>query len=145
MKRKQRKLRVLFNASVLLAGLRSGTGASGNLITAVKAKRLTGVVSEIIFEEVLRHAGKLGVSVERARNVLAKFEMHPAPAELNVKKYKKVVIDFGDAHVLASAEKGDCNFLVTLDKKHLLALKEKIKTFSILTPGEFLKKSKKLG
>ena len=35
----------------------------------------------------------------------------------------RIVIDDGDAHVLASCEKEKVDFLVTLDKKHLLILK----------------------
>ena len=55
-------------------------------------------------------------------------------------KYQRIVIDPGDAHVLATYNQEQCDVLVTLDKKHLLVLQGKVKGMQILTPGEFLNK-----
>lgn len=50
------------------------------------------------------------------------------------------MIDEGDAHVLATCFENGISCLVTLDKKHLLVLKGKVKGLTILTPGELIKK-----
>ena len=60
------------------------------------------------------------------------------PEEKIVNFYKKRVIDEGDAHVLATCDQEKIEYLVTLDKKHLLILKGKIKGLNILTPGELI-------
>lgn len=137
MRKKQKGLRVLFNASVILAGMKSSDGASGELIGLVKSKKMDGVISELILEEAIRHADKIGLSNEEMRSESkSTFEISPAPGEEIVETYKRVVIDFGDAHVLAAAVTEKCSVLVTLDKKHLLVLKGKVRGVQILSPGE---------
>jgi len=55
-----------------------------------------------------------------------------------VEVFEQTVIDSSDAHVLASAKENKVEFLVTLDKKHLLILKDKIKQFRIVSPGQLI-------
>jgi len=133
---------VLFNASVVLAGLRSSGGGSGRLLAGVKQGRIKGVISQLIFDEVLRHAPKLGLADKAAqKQVLEIFKnILPAPGEDLVGRYFKAVIDPGDAHVLASCSQGKCEVLVTLDKRHLLVLQGKVRGVAIMSPGEFLTK-----
>lgn len=146
MRKRQKELRVLFNASVVLAGLYSPSGGSGVLLKLVKSKKITGIISELILDEAVRHSNKIGLSAEDVRKkVESIFEVCSAPEEGIVEKYKQVVIDFGDAHVLASCEQENCFILVTLDKKHLLILQGKIKGINIVSPGEFLNKIKFYG
>ena len=141
MRRKRKELKVLFNASVVLAGLKSPSGASGELIKRVRAQELAGVVSELILEEVERHADKIGLSAEEIQGkVESIFEVCSAPEEGVVERYKLVVTDFGDAHVLASAIEEKCGLLVSLDKKHILILKGRVEKLRIVTPGELLQK-----
>lgn len=148
MKKKQKNLKtkVLFNASVVLSGINSPKGGSAVLLNLVKTKKINGimidgVISEIILDEILRHSSKFDLTREETSNFCLEIfsEVTPAPTQDEVKKYFKTVIDEGDAHVLASCEKEKVNFLVTLDKKHLLILKGKIKDLKIVTPGEFIK------
>jgi predicted nucleic acid-binding protein len=142
MLKKQRKLKVkiLFNASVVLAGINSPKGGSAILLDLVKTKKINGIISEIILDEILRHSAKFDLAREEmTRFCLEIFpEVTSAPSEREVSKYYKTVIDEGDAHVLASCEKEKVGILVTLDKKHLLILKDKIKGLKIMSPGEFL-------
>lgn len=147
MKRKQKVLkpRVLFNASVILSGINSPEGGSAKVLSLAKKREITGYISEIIFDEVLRHVGKFDL----AKKEIMKFcldifsKVLPVPDEDTVKKYQKVIVDEGDAHVLASCEDERVDYLVTLDKKHLLVLKGKIKGLKIVTPGEFIELSTK--
>ena len=144
MKRKNLKPRVFFNASVILSGLYSPSGGSGKLLTFLKQKRITGLISEIIQNEVLRHAEELalGKTVETLIPVLF-FPIYPAPGLELVKSYSLVIVDQGDAHVLASSHEAHADFLVTLDKKHLLILQNKVKGVKIVSPKELLEWLKK--
>ncbi len=133
-------MKVLFNASVILAGLYSINGASGELLKMVERREIQGVISELIFNEAVRHADKIGLNQEEmVQKVWKVFKnITQSPELVLVEKYLKKVIDGGDAHVLASADREKCNILVTLDKKHLLVLKGKIRGLTILSPGELL-------
>lgn len=132
--------KVFFNASVVLAGLRSPAGGSGRLLSFAKDGKIDGVISEIVLDEVLRHAGEVGLNPTRVRlSIAAPFRrIQTAPAEKNVSRLKKVVIDPGDAHVLASGREAKTDFLVTLDKRRLLILQKKIKWIKVVSPGELI-------
>ena len=134
-------MNVLFNASVVLAGLRSETGASGVLLKLVREGKIRGIISELIFDEVLRHSLKISIAEKKVESKVLKIftnNVSKSPQEGVVEKYYPFVSDRGDAHVLAAYEQEDCDVLVTLDKKHLLVLQGKIKGVKIVSPGEFL-------
>ncbi len=137
---KNLRLKVLFNASVVLSGLKSPKGGSGKLLQFVKSNKIDGKISEVIYDEILKHHQKLGipkVKVEKESLKLFKKLIY-RPEEKLVNFYKKKVTDDGDAHVLATCDQEKIKYLVTLDKKHLLVLKGKIKGLNILTPGELI-------
>lgn len=142
MPKKQKELRILFNASVVLAGLNSPVGGSGTLLRLVKSKEITGNISELILDEVVRHADKIGRTSDEAEIGIREIfkYVNVAPSEKMVEKYQKLTFDPGDAHILASCREEGCDVLVTLDKKHLLILQGKVKGLQILTPGQFLNK-----
>ena len=137
---KKTEMKVLFNASVILAGLYSPSGASGTLLKILKRGSIKGVISELILNEALRHADKIHINQKVMLEKIISIFGKPitAPDAATVEKYTRIVIDEGDAHVLASTEEGKCDILVTLDKKHLLILKGKIKSLRIMSPGELL-------
>lgn len=141
---KNLKLKVLINASVVLSGLRSPNGGSGKLLQLISDGQINGQISEIIFDEILKHHKKLGISKNKIENSISRLfkNILNAPVQKIVNKYKKIVIDEGDCHVLASCEENQIKYLVTLDKKHLLVLKGKIKNLEILTPGELIESFK---
>lgn len=134
-------MRVLFNASVVLAGLRSKNGASGELLRLTQSGQIEGLISQTIFDEIMRHCEKLELDPKfvsnQVLNIFAK-NITKAPREDIVEKYFSRVTDPGDAHVLATFEEEHCGVLITLDKKHLLVLQGKIKGINIYSPGEFL-------
>lgn len=134
-------MKVLFNASVVLAGLRSKKGASGELLRLISIGKINGLISQMIFDEVVRHCEKLSLdpmSIEK--QILNIFEKNitKSPNEKTVEFYYSKVSDPGDAHVLATYKEEKCDALITLDKKHLLILQGKIKGVNIFSPGEFL-------
>ena len=142
MPKKQNGLRkiVLFNASVFLAGLKSPTGGSGKLLSWSKDNKITGVISEIVLDEAIRHADVVGLKPVYIRLAAETVfsRILAAPETENVARFNKLVIDPGDAHVLASGYEAKADFLVTLDKKHLLILQKKIKWVRIVSPGELI-------
>ena len=142
MPKKQNNLKktVFFNASVILAGLKSPAGGSGKLLSWSKDNKINGIISEIVLDEAIRHAGDVGLrpgNIQLAIRIIFKW-IQAAPEKENVAKFNKIVGDPGDAHVLASCHEAKTDFLVTLDKKHLLILQKKIKWVKIVSPGELI-------
>lgn len=146
MKKKYKPPVVLFNASVILAGLKSSTGGSAKILTYSKKKIIKGIISEIVLDEVLRNIPKIGFEKQQVskwmQTVFKRIEN--APKKETVDIFKKKVIYEGDAHVLASSYEAKTDFLATLDKKHLLILRDKIKTTKIVSPGELIRRLSKL-
>lgn len=131
--------KVFFNASVVLAGLRSPSGGSAKILNWVEEKKIRGFVSEVVLDEILRHVIKVGLTQRKVAKKLKKMlvEVVSAPKELGG-KYTRLVKDFGDVHLLVSAESLGVDYLVSLDKKHVLSLAKKIKRFRIVSPGELI-------
>jgi len=131
---------VLFNASVILAAIKSPSGGSGKIAFWSKQKKIKGLVSEIIFDEALRNAVRINTEPKQISQQIRKMgiEVCIAPTLSSVNKFNSMVAYPGDAHVLASADENNVDFLVTLDKKHLLILQKKISQFKIVSPGELI-------
>lgn len=106
----------------------------------VKAHRINGIISDTIVDEALRHADKISRDKKSLKKEILDIFLHsiPAPQKALVSTYEKDVIDVGDAHVLASCYQSKVDYLVTLDKKHLLILKHVIKNFKIVTPKDLI-------
>lgn len=135
-------MKVFFNASVILAGIGNEQGGSGFLLKKVLIGEIEGVISELIFNEAVRHADRINHTSEDVAEKILKIFPNPTlqPSMQQVEKYLSIVVDEGDAHVLAGSKAEECDILVTLDKKHLLILKGKIDGLDIVTPGELLEK-----
>lgn len=130
---------VFFNASVIIAAILSPKGGSAKVLNLVKKGKIKGIISEVIFNEVLRHSDKIKKSEEVLTKEILKFnfEIVKALNKLNL-KFEKIVFDRGDIHVLTSAYESKVKYLVTLDAKHILSLSDKIKDFKIVTPGQLI-------
>ncbi len=133
---------VFFNASVILAGLHSPSGGSGKLLSWVKKGKISGLISEIILDEVCRRAPKIKQTPQKAKTEVTKIfsKIAEAPEQSIISLFDKIVIDRGDSHVLASCSENEADYLVTLDKKHLLILRKKIRDFHIVSPKELIEK-----
>lgn len=141
MRQKSLKQRVcFFNASVILAGLFSPSGGSAKLLKLAKQNQIKGIISEIILDEAVRHANKIGLEKSTVKKLILTIfkSVYPAPQKESVRTSAELVIDEGDAHILASCQETKAEFLVTLDKKHLLILQDKVKSIKILSPKQLL-------
>jgi predicted nucleic acid-binding protein len=137
---------IFFDASVLVAGAHSAQGGSGLLLEAC---RLRGFVAQATFLVVLEafHALERNfppASMARFRTHLAEIEWDilPVPPEEILLKYADF-IDAKDLHVLAAAIVGGSDFLLTLDRRHILAAAPAVEDahipIRILTPGDFIR------
>lgn len=135
-----RNPKVFFNASVILAGLHSSKGGSAKLLSWAKKRIISGIASEIILDEVLSRCGKINITKNEVNRKLQGVfsEITPPPKRSTVDAFKKIVVDVGDAHVLASGKETKTDYIVSLDKKHILVLKRKFKYSKIVSPGELI-------
>lgn len=136
---------LFFDASVLVAGAHSETGGSPLLLDACRQGGFTAQVTSLVVLETI-HA----LERDFPRRSLARFygylvginwQLLPVPPEEKLHAYASL-IDPKDLHVLAAAVEGESEFLLTLDRKHVLAAAEKVEQadlpIKILTPGDFI-------
>lgn len=139
-----RQTRLFFDASVLVAGSHSSTGASSLILQACQVGGFRACASIPVLKEAetniradLPHATLL-----RYYSLLAEisWEIGPVPSRKAVEAYHGVVAA-KDAHVIASAVACPAEFLLTLDKKHLLneAVGRAGLQLIIVSPGEFIR------
>lgn len=116
-------MRVVLDASVLIAGFISETGASRALLRHAQARTFQLIISPAILGEVTRNLSRLGVAeetVEEFVGLLLSFALTVRPTRV-----PRVVRDHPpDDHILACAVAGGADQLITLDRRHLLPLKQ---------------------
>lgn len=136
---------LFFDASVLVAGAHSQEGGSAVLLDACRLGGFTAQVSSLVVLEashVLERGFPRG-SLARFYDYLAgiEWQLLPVPPEEKLHAYASL-IDPKDLHVLAAAVEGESQYLLTLDRKHILAAVEKVEQaglpIRILTPGDFI-------
>ena len=141
-----RQTTLFFDASVLVAGAHSPMGGSALLLDACRLGGFTAQTTFLIILEAL-HALERDFpqqSLTRFYTYLAEinWELLPVPPEHALQEYT-ALIDPQDAHVLAAAVEGESEFLLTLDRRHILACRETVEEaglpIRILRPGEFIK------
>jgi predicted nucleic acid-binding protein len=136
--------RILFlDASVLVAASRSPSGRSALVIEVCGGQVFRAALSGgVVLEARVNIARKFGeVELIRFYEQLAALGayMVPSPSKLRLVECA-VIVGEKDAHVLASALECGAEFLLTLDRRHLIT--PDVQTAGlptkVLTPGEFL-------
>lgn len=136
---------VFLDSSVIIAGINSTTGASSLILKLSKERKIMASVSEMVLQEVLRN-----IKRKLPEKVLIQFLKYLAESnftkidfegESEILQYQGIT-DTKDLHIIAATYKANADYLITLDKKHLLNIKGKTLPFNIVTPGEFLKLKK---
>lgn len=136
--------RLFLDASVWIAASGSTTGASASILALCRRGLARAVTSRLALLEAERNIqAKFGDdALARFYRSIADLPMDvvnvPTPEEILI---HETTIHPKDAHVLASAIKGRADHLLTLDRKHFLALSVRRANlpFAILTPGDFLR------
>lgn len=134
--------KVFLDSSVIIAGINSATGASQVILKLSEDRKIIASVSEIVLQEVMRNLKK-----KMSEDVLIQFFKYLTRSnfrkmefeqESEILKYQGIT-NAKDIHIIAAAFKSKADYLVTLDKKHLLKLERNNLPFKIVTPGEFLR------
>lgn len=134
-------IKVFFDSSVLFSAISSDKGAAYRLAYLTKMRKIMGIATLNVFLEVERNKQKLRESV----NIQEFFEesliiIREKITEAEIKEFERF-IEEKDAHVLAGAILSGCDYLVTLDKKHInnSRVKKKNKRVKIISPGDLVK------
>lgn len=114
-------MKVFLDASVLFAGVYSPSGGSSAILKLIAHKKLKGFTSKMILKETEEN-----IEEKLPTEVLLRYyytisttslTILPEPDSATVRSYY-AVIDPKDAHVLASFNQSQADYLVTLDKKY---------------------------
>lgn len=143
-KKRSKGIKVFLDSSVIIAAILSFSGGSFRLIRESLFREYTLLISDYVLEECLRilklkFPEKTFIFPMMLDSFRLKIVKDPSPKEVEP---LLETVGFEDAPILAAAIKYKVDYLVTLDRKHLLNQRvlelAKSKRISVLTPGEFL-------
>lgn len=141
-------LTIFLDASVILSGLASPTGGSGKVLEAAKRQKLRLFTTPLVVEEVIRHLDKLNIAPDKLHRLLSSkiVCLLADPNIETIEKFRHVSHDPDDAHVLAGAAISGADVLLSLDKKHILALnvQNALKPMSVKSPRSFWRELPKI-
>mgnify|MGYP005845509519 CR=1 FL=1 len=139
-----RETSLFFDASVLVAGAYSLSGGSALLLAACQAGGFRAqTTSAVLLESIDVLEGFPSQSLRRLYRLLVEIDWQflPVPPAEVLARYERYVAS-KDVHVLAAAVEGGSQFLLTLDRRHLLAAAEAVRDaplpIVILRPGDFI-------
>ncbi len=141
-KKPVKKIKVFIDTSVLIAGVASVAGASTAVLDLCESETAQMVVSrQVLFEADRNFSTKLPNLVSQYRQFIQDLAplMVDDPPDTAVKK-AAALVGRKDAAILAAATGKKVDYLIPLDKKHLL--KEHAPRdvpLEICTPADFLK------
>lgn len=133
--------KIFLDASVIIAAMLSPTGGSAKVIKLGKLGSWAQVASQTVIDEVYEHTQKINKTKDEINQFIKNNDI------LIRKRVTKLeaedlagLIDPTDAHLIAGAKLTDCDYLMTLDKKHLLKMdiKNRFKPLKMVNPEEFL-------
>jgi len=134
-------IKVYLDASVIIAALLSPAGGSAKLLEFVKLGIVVGVSSQTVIDEVEAHSLKIRQRPKEIRKFIQENSIivRERIDELELELFKGL-IEEEDIHVAAGARLTKCDYLVTLDKKHLLKeeVKKILKPIKVVAPKEIL-------
>lgn len=137
-------IKLFLDASVIIAAMLSPAGGSAKVIKLGQSGQWAQITSQTVIDEVKDHSEKIGKSAQeidrfiKEHSVIVRQRMN----KLEIKPFGELV-DESDAHLIAGSKLTEADFLVTLDKKHLLKrdIKNRFKPLNIVNPEDLLRKS----
>lgn len=135
-------IRVFVDASVLIAASYSPTGASREIIRQAIRGNVTLIASELVLEETRKNlrakAPEALVSLEQVLDIVP-FEL-VQPTEQQVLQAASYTA-LKDAPIVAAAKRARVDYLVSLDRRHLVGVPEVAQRsgLKIVLPEELLK------
>ncbi len=132
-------MRLVLDTNVVVAGLRSPTGASAALLSAVHARKVTMVANPALFleyEATLKrdeHLQAAGLTIAQANTVLTSLALliSPAPAGQSL---RPLLPDPDDDMVLEAAINGAAQAVVTFEVRTFQQVAP-VFEIEVLTPG----------
>ena len=133
--------KVFFDTSVLFSAIYSQTGGSYQICRLVKKGEIEGYTTETVIKELQNNILKFSQKTKKnLESFIAnhKFIVRSEITERETRPYLKIIVD-KDAHVLAGAILANANFLLSLDKKHVLTkrVKKHLLPIRIFSPKQF--------
>lgn len=136
-------VKIYFDASVIIAAMLSSTGGSAKLMQFVRLGEIAGVTSQTAIEEVEKHTVKIDKTLTEIRHFIQdnRIVVRKKISKTEEEPYQGLVEE-EDIHIVAGAKLTKCDFLITLDKKHLLKdeVKKLVKPVKVVSPKEYLEK-----
>lgn len=139
-----KKQKLFIDASVFIAASASKEGGSAALLKIYQKVPFTPVTTQAVLNE-----SELNIKAKLGEEALLSFYkliaqtplvIQPTPTLAERIKYHDIIHQ-KDAHVLAAAPQGNCDYLITFDRKHFMTdkIQQAKLPIKILTPGDFLK------
>lgn len=130
-------VRIFLDSDVIVASLLSSTGAAFELVNAPLP--IERYVSNISTEEIHRVIGRLNISTDSLEKVLMSCQHVQLALTIEGNIYNSLVTDPTDAHIVAGASLGRCQFLITYNLKHfkLEEIKQKLNII-VYRPAQLL-------
>ena len=134
--------KVFLDASVIFSAIYSEKGGSRRIISLIKSNHLVGITSQTVIQELKGNLQKLKTESSQVDIFIAEYRLL-VREEITQEELRSFegLVDIKDVHVVAAAILTNCQYLITLDKKHLDNLKtqKKISRVQILSPKAFIK------
>lgn len=136
-------IKIFLDASVIITAMLSQSGGSAKVIKLGQLGDWAQITSQTVIDEVYDHTQKINKTKDeinqfiKNNDILVRKRVTKLEAE-----YLAGLIDSTDAHLIAGAKLTDCDYLITLDKKHLLKedIKNRFKPLKIINPEEVLRR-----
>lgn len=136
-----KRLRIVLDTNVIIAALRSRSGASHRLLLTLGHPRWQSVVTPALmyeYEEVARRPGNApGLSVDDVSAILDLLYQR-SHRQFVYFRWRPLSRDPGDDLVLEAAIAGGCEVVVSFNERHLRAAREF--GIEVLKPAELLKR-----
>lgn len=134
-------VKIYFDASVIIAALLSPVGGSAKLIQFARLGVITGITSQTAIEEIEEHALKIDKTLTEIRQFIKdnSIVVRKKISKAEEEPYQGLVEE-EDIHIVAGAKLTACDYLVTLNKKHLLKdeIRKIVKPLKVVSPKEYL-------
>lgn len=137
-------MKVFLDSSVWFAAAFSPNGGSSEVAHRLAAGQITVIVTKQVIAETVRNLQAKGNPVALGRFFDLYAEVRPTAVEPKQSRIRKAeaVINRKDVPILAGAKTSNCQYLVTLDRRHFFTdeVAQFAKPTEILLPRDLLEK-----
>ncbi len=135
-------IKIFLDASVIIAAILSPGGGSAKVIKLSQLGTWSQITSQTVIDEVKGHTQKINKTKDEINQFITENNILVRKrVTISETKSLRGLIEPTDAHLIAGANLTQCEYLVTLDKKHLLKedIKNRFKPLKIVNPEELLR------